>query len=85
MLGVDGSVARDDDTISLSSGDTVVLYTDGLVETRSSSLTAGLARLRRHAAGRAALAPDALIASLLDDMVTGDPTDDTALLAVRVR
>jgi serine phosphatase RsbU (regulator of sigma subunit) len=85
MLGVDGSVARDDDTIGLGTGDTVVLYTDGLVETRSSSLTSGLTRLRRHAAGRASLAPDALIASLLDDMVTGDPTDDTALLAVRIR
>lgn len=85
MLGVDSTVAREDDTISLGTGDTVVLYTDGLVETRSGSLTAGLARLRRHAAGRASLAPEALVASLLDDMVTGDPTDDTALLAVRVR
>lgn len=84
MLGVDGGTPRSDDTVLLAPGDTVVLYTDGLVETRTASLTAGIGRLRRRAAGRASLAPGELIASLLDDLVTGDPADDIALLAVRV-
>lgn len=64
-------------------GDTIVLYTDGLVERRGESLDVGLARLR--AAAQAApddldAMADHLLASVLPDE---GPTDDVALLVLR--
>jgi serine phosphatase RsbU (regulator of sigma subunit) len=44
-LGVEERAAFDEVTIDLPSGATLVLYTDGLVESRSLSLDDGLARL----------------------------------------
>ena len=61
----------------------LLLYTDGLVERRSSSLDAGLARLAEAAAAACADDPDALcdriLATLLDDQ---SRRDDIALLCV---
>ena len=52
------------DTHALRAGETIVLYTDGLVETRAASIDEGLERLR--AAATAALGPEALCARLVD-------------------
>ncbi|WP_406864591.1 SpoIIE family protein phosphatase [Streptomyces sp. HUAS MG47] len=66
-------------------GDTLVLYTDGLIERRHEDIDAGLTRLagaleRHHGAG-----PDALADGLLLDMLpVGGATDDTALIVVRL-
>jgi serine/threonine-protein kinase RsbW len=63
-------------------GATLVLFTDGLVESRSSDIDAGLARLRA-AAGRSATAdPDELCDRLLSDLAGTHRADDIALLAV---
>ena len=61
---------------------TLLAYTDGLIERRGEVLDAGLERLRK-----AATAPsqslDDLVIRLVDELSTGDPDDDTALVAVR--
>jgi phosphoserine phosphatase RsbU/P len=83
MLGVDPSTRRSDHERSLVPGDVLLLYTDGLVEVRGSSLDARIEQLRctveRHAAG----GPDQLVDVLLAAMGAG-ATDDIALLALEV-
>jgi serine phosphatase RsbU (regulator of sigma subunit)/anti-sigma regulatory factor (Ser/Thr protein kinase) len=65
-------------------GSTIVLYTDGLVERRGSSLNEGLERLVSEASGSPA-EPESLCDRLVGALV-GDqpPPDDVALLAAHV-
>jgi serine phosphatase RsbU (regulator of sigma subunit) len=83
MLGVKPDTARDEHTAEVLPGDTIWLYTDGLVERTNESLDVGMARLRQVLSGLAALplsqACDEVLARMLPD---GHP-DDVALLAVR--
>jgi len=66
----------------LPPGATLVLFTDGLVESRTSDIDAGLARLHA-AAGRAAVTdPDELCDRLLSDLAGTHRADDIALLAL---
>ena len=75
---------RTDHELTLQSGDTVLLYTDGLVETRRGDLGDDLERLRRQVARhRPADGPQALVDLLADALCL--PEDDVALLAVQVR
>nr|WP_281360215.1 SpoIIE family protein phosphatase [Isoptericola halotolerans] len=69
----------------LQPGDTVLLYTDGLVERRDETLGAGLVRLARAAAAACGTAtlqeiPD----RLLVDVPAGEARDDVALVLYRV-
>jgi serine phosphatase RsbU (regulator of sigma subunit) len=70
----------------ISGGDTIVLYTDGLIEERSSAIDAGLSRLRE--AARVTPRGEDLQRFCEDLSVTvlqGRPcTDDMAILAVRL-
>jgi PAS domain S-box-containing protein len=84
MLGVDPTVARAESVVVLPPGTTVLLYTDGLVERRGTSLDEGFARLQRHLAELAGLPLDALCDLLLERMLGGTPSDDVALVAVTV-
>jgi PAS domain S-box-containing protein len=84
MLGVDPTVARAESVVVLPAGTTVLLYTDGLVERRGTSLDEGFARLQRHLAELAGLPLDALCDLLLERMLGGTPSDDVALVAVTV-
>jgi anti-sigma regulatory factor (Ser/Thr protein kinase) len=70
--------------VPLEPGSTIVLYTDGLVERRGSSLYQGLERLVREASGQTA-EPESLCERLVGVLV-GDrpPPDDVALLAAHV-
>jgi len=70
--------------VRLEPGSTIVLYTDGLVERRGSSLNQGLERLVSEASGRPA-EPESLCDRLIGGLV-GDqpPPDDVALLAAHV-
>jgi PAS domain S-box-containing protein len=82
-LGATGSATYEEATALLPSGSTLLLYTDGLVEVRGETLTAGLERLRETVlAGPEdpqALC-DHVIGALLGSRAA---SDDVALLALR--
>ncbi|MEV1052969.1 SpoIIE family protein phosphatase [Streptomyces sp. NPDC049887] len=83
LLGAVPAASYRETVTRLEPGDTLMLYTDGLVESRRSGIDEGLHRLRR-AVERLAPAgldeqADALLAA-----VTGDTDDDTSLVVVRV-
>jgi serine phosphatase RsbU (regulator of sigma subunit) len=78
-------VPRPQATIDFACGDTLVLYTDGLIERRGESLDAGLDRLVAVATPRSELAP----AELADEIVRrlANPAgaqDDVCLLVARL-
>ncbi|WP_413470918.1 SpoIIE family protein phosphatase [Streptomyces peucetius] len=77
-LGLDWPDARRE----LPARSTLLLYTDGLVESRHRSIDAGLAQLRRHAAALA----HRDVEDFCDELLTRiDPSgDDVALLALRI-
>jgi anti-sigma regulatory factor (Ser/Thr protein kinase) len=71
-------------TGTLAPGETLLLYTDGLVERRDMWIDEGLERLIGEARRRADSEPDELLEHLLATLVAGDRgEDDVALLAVR--
>lgn len=83
-LGVMPEAARIDHVVALPPGATVLLYTDGLVEHREESLTAGLARLRNAASRHSGQGVEQLCDAILLELSAGDSADDVALLALRV-
>lgn len=84
MLGVHPGITRHDHAALLHPGDTLVLYTDGLIERRGETILDGLDRLSEVLERRAGDDFGVLGRSLLDDMVGGVLDDDTALLLARV-
>lgn len=83
LIGLDPSTKRHDTSVRLGAGDTVVLFTDGLVERRGESLDAGLERLRAAAHGLAPRHPEQWCDALLESFGQ-DLDDDVALLVVQV-
>jgi anti-sigma regulatory factor (Ser/Thr protein kinase)/putative methionine-R-sulfoxide reductase with GAF domain len=67
---------------SLAPGETILMYTDGLVERRGEALTIGLERLRQAASGRtrAELVCQRVLEALVPALVAAD---DVALVALR--
>ncbi|UXY18369.1 SpoIIE family protein phosphatase [Streptomyces cynarae] len=66
-------------------GDTLVLYTDGLIERRDQSIEAGLNRLRDVLCRQCSLSPERLADALLAWLgVAGGARDDIALVVVRL-
>jgi PAS domain S-box-containing protein len=84
LLGVDPEVARTDSTVTLAPGDTVLLYTDGLVERRDATFDAGLARLVEALSELADRPLEELCDALLQRMLPRTPQDDVALVALRL-
>ena len=83
-LGARQYPAYEEASIVVGPGDTVVLFTDGLVESPELSLDDGLAQLRADAV-ELPRDPDALCAGLLERRFGREsPNDDVALLAVRI-
>jgi serine phosphatase RsbU (regulator of sigma subunit) len=82
LLGVDAVVARPEGEARLGPGDTLIFYTDGLVERPDSSIDAGIERLADRAAA-AARDPATLAAALIAG-VPEPRRDDTAVLCVRL-
>ncbi len=70
------------DTHAFEAGSTVILYTDGLVESRRVSIDDGLARLRSLVAGQDDL--EALCTRLVEGLVPPERADDVALVAARL-
>ena len=83
-LGIDDRVSADEAEYPLHPGDTLLLFTDGLVERRRESINTGFDRLRdafRHAPTDV----EALCDHVLERTVTEQAShDDIAVLAVRV-
>jgi serine phosphatase RsbU (regulator of sigma subunit) len=84
MLGVDASACRGEQQLELAPGSTVLLYTDGLVERRDSTLDAGTARLVEQLRALAGRPLGDLCDALLERLLRGTPQDDVALVAVRL-
>ncbi|KOT39171.1 DNA-binding protein [Streptomyces caelestis] len=84
LLGTQAGVRRPDATALLPPGSTLVLYTDGLIETPRQNLDTGLNRLRQHAAALAHRPLLSFTDQLLSRVRPADNDDDVALLALRV-
>jgi serine phosphatase RsbU (regulator of sigma subunit)/DNA-binding response OmpR family regulator/anti-sigma regulatory factor (Ser/Thr protein kinase) len=84
-LGVIGTAAPTEFTYALADGETLLLYTDGLVERRSEPVDAGIDRLMT-ALGSGAGTAEASCERVLERLIgERPPGDDVALLAVHVR
>ncbi|MFI9255332.1 SpoIIE family protein phosphatase [Streptomyces sp. NPDC053069] len=83
LLGVTPDQVRPDATTELPPGATLLLYTDGLIESPNHTLDEGLNRLRRHAASLAHRPLESFTNELLARARPPDNDDDVALLAVR--
>ena len=82
-LGIGWRGARADGVAELPVGGTLLLFTDGLIERRTSDLDAGRDRLRDVAASLAGQPLEALCDGLLAGLLTDGADDDVAVLAVR--
>lgn len=83
LLGTHSARSRPDASVLIPPGATLLLYTDGLIETRGQSLDEGLARLRRHAASLAHRPLESFTDQLLARTRPTDNDDDVAILALR--
>jgi PAS domain S-box-containing protein len=84
LLGVSPETAREDRLTQLAPGDTVLMYTDGLVERRNRDIDEGtdeLVRVLREFAHRPL---GELCDCVLDRLFLPDAEDDVAVLAVRL-
>jgi serine phosphatase RsbU (regulator of sigma subunit) len=84
LLGFGADACRSDHEVSLAPGDTVVFYTDGLVERRGVPIDDGIAWLVRELARHGARPLEELCDCVLAGLA-GGVDDDVAVLAVRVR
>lgn len=84
LLGVDPDQDRADATTVLPAGSTLLLYTDGLIESPGRSLDEGLCRLSRQAACLVHRPLESFTDRLLARVRPSDNEDDVALLVVRV-
>jgi serine phosphatase RsbU (regulator of sigma subunit) len=84
MIGV-GPSGRDEAEMILPPGSTLLLYTDGLIEERTSSLDEGLDRLSKTVAAHFEAGPGALLDAVLQPLLSRPHLDDdVAVLAARV-
>jgi len=85
MVGVQHDTERTDNTAVLPPRSTLLLYSDGLVERRGETITAGLARLADAARRHHALPVDDFLDAVLGDLLGRELADDVAVLAVQLR
>ena len=84
LLGVHAGAHRTEHVEVLERDTVVLLYTDGLVERRTSDLDAGLLRLQDAVRELSGSSLDELCDGVIDRLVDGRPDDDVALVAVRL-
>jgi anti-sigma regulatory factor (Ser/Thr protein kinase) len=82
-IGAVGFAAYEEAATTVEAGSVVLLYTDGLIERPDVGLTEGLEALRVAVAGLPA-EPDSLCRALPDSVLPRAPTDDTAILGVKL-
>lgn len=83
--GWEGSV-WDDRTVRIAADETLLLYTDGVTDTRGEQERFGAGRLRRVLSEHAGIAPGALLAALEDELQRFQAevdSDDTGAIALR--
>ena len=83
LLGVLADSVRHDHSVEIHPGDTLLLYTDGIIERPDEGIDAGLARLVASLAG----SQERSLSQLCDAVLAqhdGNRRDDIALLALRV-
>jgi PAS domain S-box-containing protein len=85
LLGVAAELPRSEERIELTGAQTVLMYTDGLVERRAEDIDNGIDRLAAAAAAAVDQPLDQLVDSLLRELVPEAPDDDVVLLALRTR
>jgi PAS domain S-box-containing protein len=81
-LGIEGSAPRAVITVALAPGDTVALYSDGLVERRVESIDVGLARLRRVLKSASVTDGQAMV-NFVFEALERPRADDVAMLVLR--
>jgi serine phosphatase RsbU (regulator of sigma subunit) len=82
LLGVVPHVRRQNHVMTITAGDGLVLFTDGLVERRGLPIDDGFGVIRSAAAAAAGQPVAALADALMDCAPTTGRTDDVALLAL---
>ncbi len=85
MLGVIPGHSRHDHHTTLAPGDTLLLYTDGLIEVRGMRYLDRLAELKVALKDLVGTATSALPAALVRRLVVHGQQDDVAVLAIRIR
>jgi serine phosphatase RsbU (regulator of sigma subunit)/PAS domain-containing protein len=85
LLGVLPDAERREQAATLRPGDTVLLYSDGLIERRDQDLDEGFVALLDAARELAGAEPEVLCDRLLDRMLRSRQDDDVCLIAFRVR
>jgi serine phosphatase RsbU (regulator of sigma subunit) len=83
LLGVQPDTVRHDHAYPVPPGATLLLYTDGLVETRAHGIDFGQRRLLDSVRAHYQLDPGDLLDAVISDMVGDQPADDVAVLAAR--
>jgi diguanylate cyclase (GGDEF)-like protein len=84
LLGLGIDTPRADLSLRLPAASTLLLYSDGLIETRTADLDHGLARLRDAARSMSELGVAELCDALVAAMANPTSHDDVTLLAVRI-
>jgi serine phosphatase RsbU (regulator of sigma subunit) len=83
LLGVHLGVERSDHAVDLHPGDTLLLYTDGLIERPDQDISTGLDRLTESVAGGHRVTLNELADAILDGH--DGRQDDIALLLIRIK
>ena len=83
LLGAESPQPRSNHTVGLRPGDTLVFYTDGLVEQGRTGIDAGLSRLAGLVTDLGHLGVDQLCDQLLERIVAQRSEYDVAIVAVR--
>jgi diguanylate cyclase (GGDEF)-like protein len=84
LLGLEIESNRTDLSLLLPPESTLLLYSDGLIETRTADLDTGLARLRAAARSLSRHGVAEMCDELVSAVAGNNPYDDVTLLAVRV-
>jgi serine phosphatase RsbU (regulator of sigma subunit) len=84
LLGIDWAGERHEDVVDLHTVEAIILYSDGMVETRRRDLGAGMEQLRSIAAEVVA-GTDSPAAQLAVRLVDDDHEDDVTTLVIHRR
>ena len=85
LLGIDPGYSRDEHVIGLHPHDTLLMFTDGLVERRGEHFDDGLDRLRTRLNDLRNLPLRTMVDQLLTHLIPDPHEDDVAILALRPR